>query len=75
MPVLHSGGVVQVAFDWEALIIENHHTDNIRRILTINHAHNTSLMLDDHRDPLDDVGHLLAALHDVVTGHGVVRGQ
>ena len=49
MPVLHGGGVVQVALDGEALVIENHHTNNIRRILTlqINHAHDTSLMLDN----------------------------
>ena len=49
VPVLHGGCVVQVALDGEALVIENHHTNNIRRILTlqINHAHDTSLMLDN----------------------------
>ena len=36
VPVLHGGGVVQVTLDGESLVIENHHTDNIRRILTIN---------------------------------------
>ena len=42
VPVLHGGGVVQVALDGEALVIENHHTDNIRRILTINRVRKTS---------------------------------
>lgn len=42
VPVLNGGGVVQVALDGEALVIENHHTDNVRRILTNNRDRKTS---------------------------------
>ena len=47
--ILNGGGVVQVGLDREAVTVEDHDANDIGRV----------------HDTLDDVRHVLAALHDI----------